>query len=194
MSDLQKYLKSVRKSKHFPDEMYYNVVQNGQETKKTATTDSEKCNLNDFDVFTKDGKINEPSVYPKQRLNYLRISEEEIERQLLGLQANKACGPDNIGNIILKNAPALAKSLKLIFQTCLNKGKFPESWKTSEITPIYKENDKADITVSTNKSTEERFESLRESHLRTALPTDRKNSLTPNTVSERSDQQSFNSS
>ncbi|XP_075248360.1 uncharacterized protein LOC142341320 [Convolutriloba macropyga] len=149
MSDLQKYLKSLRKSKHFPDEMYYNVVQNGQETKKTATTDSEKCNLfNDFfsDVFTKDGKINEPSVYPKQRLNYLRISEEEIERQLLGLQANKACGPDNIRNIILKNAPALAKSLKLIFQTCLNKGKFPESWKTSEITPIYKENDKADIT------------------------------------------------
>ena len=75
MSDLQKYLKSLRKSKHFPDEMYYNVAQNGQETKKTTTTDSEKCNLfNDFfDVFTKDGKINEPSVYPKQRLNYLRI-------------------------------------------------------------------------------------------------------------------------
>ena len=153
--------------------MYYNVVQNGQETKKTATTDSEKCNLfNDFfsDVFNKDGKINEPSVYPKQRLNYLRISEEEIERQLLGLQANKACGPDNIGNIILKNAPALAKSLKLIFQTCLNKGKFPESWKTSEIIPIYKENDKADITqyrpISLMKNVSKIFEKvIFESHL-----------------------------
>ena len=81
MSDLQKYLKSLRKRKHFPDEMYYNIVQNGQETKKTATADSEKCNLfNDFfsDVFTKDSKISEPSVYPKPRLNYLRISEEEI--------------------------------------------------------------------------------------------------------------------
>ena len=113
-------------------------MQNGEETKKTATTDSEKCNFfNDFsDVFTKDGKINEPSVYPKQRLYYLRMSEEEIERQLLGLQANEAYGPDTIGNIILKNDPALAKSLKLIFQTCLNKGKIPEKWKTSEITPI----------------------------------------------------------
>ena len=145
MSDLHKYLIFLRKSKHFLGEKSYNFVQNGQETKKTATTDSEKCNFF-CDVFTKDGKINEPSVYPKQRLNYLRISKEKIERQLLGLQANKACGPDNMANLILKNALALAKSLKLIFQTCLNKGKFPESWKTTEITPIYKENEKAHIT------------------------------------------------
>ena len=34
ISDLQKYLKSLRKSKHFSDEMYYNVVQDGQETEK----------------------------------------------------------------------------------------------------------------------------------------------------------------
>ena len=69
----------LSKSNHVPDEMYYIVVQNGQETKKTAPTNSENCNLfNNFfsDVFTKDGKINERSVYPKQRLNYLRISEE----------------------------------------------------------------------------------------------------------------------
>ena len=112
MFDLQKYLKSLRKSKHFPDKMYYNVVQNGQETKKTSTTDSEKCHLlNDFsDVFTKDGKINEPSVYPKQRLNCLRLSEEEIEREQLGLQANKACGRNSIGNLILR-APQLWQNL-----------------------------------------------------------------------------------
>ena len=51
-----------------------------------------------------------------------------------------------IRNIILKNTPALAKSLRLVFQTSLNKGKFPTSWKISEITPIYKENDGADIS------------------------------------------------
>ena len=120
MSDLQKYLKSLRKSKHLPDEMYSNVVQNGQETKKTATSDGEKCNLfNNFfsDVFTKYGTIKEPLVYSKQRLNYLRSSEEEIKRKLLGLQANKACGPENIGNLILKNAPALVKFLKIICET-----------------------------------------------------------------------------
>ena len=141
MSDLQKYLKFLRKSKHFPDELYYNVVQNGQETMKKATTDSEKFNLfNDFfsDVFTKDVKINEPSVYPKQKLNYLRISEEEIERQLLALQAKKSLRPGKHRKYNLIKCPS--------FQTCLNKGKFPESWKTSEITPIYKENDKAHIT------------------------------------------------
>ena len=166
MSDLKKYLKSLRKSKHFPDEMFYNFVQNGQETKKTAKTDIEKCDLfNDFfsHVFTKDGNINEPSVYPKQKLNYLRISEEEIERHLLGVQANKACGPDNNRNIILKNAPALAKSLKLIFQACLNKGDFPESWKTSEINPIYKENDDKSTTcqpISLLKNVSKIFEKV----------------------------------
>ena len=34
----------------------------------------------------------------------------------------------------------------MLFQTCINKGSFPSYWKQSEVTPIHKENDKADVS------------------------------------------------
>ena len=38
------------------------------------------------------------------------------------------------------------KSLTVIFQTCFNKSLYPQYWKESEITPIYKDGDKSDVT------------------------------------------------
>ena len=76
----------------------------------------------------------------------MTITEEKINQCLQNLKTNEACGPDNIGNIILKHASSLAKSLKLIFQTCINKASFPRLWRTSEITPVFKEDNKADIS------------------------------------------------
>ena len=61
------------------------------------------------------------------------------------LQTNKACGPDNIGNTILKNLPSLSNSLLLVFQAALNKGYFPTYWKVSEVIPIYKDENRAQI-------------------------------------------------
>ena len=58
-----------------------------------------------------------------------------------------AKAPDRIGNETLKQlATTLAKSLTVIFQTCFNKGVYPQYWKESEITPIYKDGDKSDVT------------------------------------------------
>ena len=54
MSDLQKYLKSLHKTKPFPDEMYYTITANGQYQNTIACNDTENYNLfNDFftDVF-----------------------------------------------------------------------------------------------------------------------------------------------
>ena len=76
----------------------------------------------------------------------MTITEEKINQCLQNLKTNEACGPDNIGNIILKHASSLAKSLKLIFQTCINKASFPRLWRTTEITPVFKEDNKADIS------------------------------------------------
>ena len=142
MPDLQKYLKFLHKTKQFPDGMYYTITANGQSQKKIAHTNTEKWNLfNAFfsDVFIDKGQIQQEQAYPKSKLNYFTISENEIEETLRDLQINKACGPDDNGNIILKITPTLAKSFKLVFQTSQNKGKFV-------ITPIYAENDRADIS------------------------------------------------
>ena len=40
----------------------------------------------------------------------------------------------------------LSKSLTFIFQTCINKGIFPSIWKTSQVAPIFKEGNKADVS------------------------------------------------
>ena len=62
------------------------------------------------------------------------------------LKENKARGHDTIGNLILKScARSLLSSLKHVFQTCCNKGTYPDEWKISKVTPVFKDGDKTDV-------------------------------------------------
>ena len=83
--------------------------------------------------------------YEKQKFNKLKIDERKIKEILTKLQTNKACGPDNVGNTILKNLPTLSKSLHIIFHAALKKGCSPAYWKTSEVIPIFKDENRAMI-------------------------------------------------
>ena len=149
MSDLHKYLKSLHKTRPLPENMYLET-KNKDTSERTSTVDNfEKTELfNKFftSVYNTEGQISLKPEYEKSTTNYIRLNETEIKETLSKLDTKKACGPDNIGNIILKNLPALAKSLLMLFQTCINKGNFPSYWKQSEVTPIHKENDKADVS------------------------------------------------
>ena len=59
------------------------------------------------------------------------------------MDINKAKGPDNLGNILLKKVSCSAsKNLYLRFNTIGKKCVFPSTWKISEIVPIFKEGDK----------------------------------------------------
>ena len=83
--------------------------------------------------------------YEKRKFNKVNIDERKIKEMLTKLQTNKAFGPDNVGNTILKNLPTLSKSLQIVFQAALNKGCFPAYWKTSKIIPIFKDENRAII-------------------------------------------------
>ena len=61
------------------------------------------------------------------------------------LETIKACGPDNKGNLVLKNLPALSKSLLIVFKAELSKGYFPTFWKIKEVIPIFKDDGRADV-------------------------------------------------
>ncbi|XP_075263000.1 uncharacterized protein LOC142354563 [Convolutriloba macropyga] len=62
------------------------------------------------------------------------------------LDVKKAKEANSIGeNLLKKLAPTLSKSQFLISKTSLNKGKFPEKWKTSVNAPLHQEGDKAAI-------------------------------------------------
>ena len=71
-----------------------------------------------------------------------------MESILNKLDTSKANGPDDINNLFLKNlSKTIRRSLLLLFQTFINKGKFPAYWKQSDITLIHKEGDKAAIKM-----------------------------------------------
>ena len=56
-----------------------------------------------------------------------------------GLNVSKATGPDGIGNKVLKDcADSLAIPLTDLFNKSMNDGIFPDSWKISHISPVYK--------------------------------------------------------
>ena len=74
------------------------------------------------------------------------MNKDCIEKIMLELDINKATGPDNLGNLVYTNlAKTVSKSVLLIFQTFLKKGIFPETWKLSEVVPVFKDGNKCDI-------------------------------------------------
>ena len=140
-SRIQKDLKSIRKSPEITS-----VVKNGS---KESVSKTEQCNIfNDhfISVFNKQTLEMPSTTPPLNRLNQIRVTPETVSKLLASLKEDKAMGYDKIGNLILKQCShTLCKSLTMIIQTCLNKGTHPEVWKTGQVTPIFKEGNKADV-------------------------------------------------
>ena len=71
------------------------------------------------------------------------LNEESVRKVLLSLRLTSASGPDNIGNTLLKNtADSISKPLTKIFNLSLSVSQFPDSWKRSNICPVFKKSNK----------------------------------------------------
>jgi hypothetical protein len=89
----------------------------------------------------------DPGLEPCFDLPPFHFSVEEVERAVLELEMNKGAGPDGIPPIILKNcATALALPLCLIFNHAISTCVFPDKWKLSYVTPIFKAGSRNDVT------------------------------------------------
>ena len=142
---------------------YWKIIKNVLGNKKTeaipcivdgdtiASSNTEKANiLNSF--FAAQSTM--PPAAPDHQLppfNYLtndpihtvQTSPFEVFKILSHLNANKACGPDLISNKILKEcATSLSEPLADLFNKSFNQGKFPQSWKHANVTPIHKKGDR----------------------------------------------------
>ncbi len=72
-------------------------------------------------------------------LDNIEILQSDVYDTLMSLNTKKATGPDNIGNLFLKNcAPSISHVLTRIFNLSLSLGQFPDSWKIAHIVPIHK--------------------------------------------------------
>ena len=73
----------------------------------------------------------------------ISIQEAGVLKLLQGINVNKAAGPDNLPNKLLKTcAEEIAPLLTNIFQLSLNSSVLPFDWKIANVTPIFKKGDK----------------------------------------------------
>ena len=78
--------------------------------------------------------------------SFAEISLESVLKTLKSINPNKATGPDNIPNKVLKMAAEiLSPSLSAIFNRSLSMGIYPDDWKMARVLPIFKSGDKDDI-------------------------------------------------
>lgn len=117
---------------------------------KTANNDKETAELfADFfqSVFTNGtSTVNLPVGPSPARLSNICLTEDDVLKGLLSLDINKGAGPDLIPNTFLKSlAPHLCSPLLTIFNSSLSSGKFPSSWKSSFVTPIFKSGSRSDV-------------------------------------------------
>ena len=77
------------------------------------------------------------------KLATCEITTESILNILIGLNANKAHGPDDISVKMIKLCPnALCAPLNLIFNNILATGIYPDQWKMANVTPVHKKDNK----------------------------------------------------
>ena len=139
-SDLQKYLRSLHKSSRFPETMKYEDEKSNDDAQKNKFFSSFFSN-----VFLKRNQIDQTRTFAKKTYNHVYVSETKILEILSKLETSKTCGPHNTGNLVLKNLPALSNSLLIVFKAALSKGYFPSFWKISEVFPVFKDEDRADV-------------------------------------------------
>ena len=89
-------------------------------------------------------KISDPGKNPIPTIGTIPITTCGIEKQLSGLKADKAYGPDGIPPprppplFLKKNAQEISKVLTDIYQDFINTGTVPSQWKHANICAIHK--------------------------------------------------------
>ena len=68
-------------------------------------------------------------------------NEKEIKDLIQSLPNKNSSGYDNISNVLLKKlSPEILTPLKIIFNSSLSEGEFPQQMKLAEVVPLYKNN------------------------------------------------------
>ena len=76
-------------------------------------------------------------------LSHITTSEREIRDLFLTLDVGKACGPDGIGNRIIKmSTDGFVRAFSLFSNLSLQRGVFPAQWKAANIIPLFKKDDR----------------------------------------------------
>ena len=92
-------------------------------------------------VFTREEGGVTPTMDMKtdKWLTSLRIVLEQVRKEILSLNVNKSCGPDEISPLLLiQLVDYVADPLTLLMNASLSHGVLPQDWKKAFVSPIYK--------------------------------------------------------
>ena len=106
--------------------------------------DNEKAEIlqNQFcSVFTKE-KLDSTPVLEKRTdkvLRDLEIVESAVRKEILALNINKSCGPDEISPLLLiKLVDVVTGPLTVLMNSSIEHGILPKDWKNAFVSPIFK--------------------------------------------------------
>ena len=76
---------------------------------------------------------------PTTDMDEIEITESGTTKLLSELNADKAPGPDELPNLLLKNAAKeISPFLKDIFKHSIQTGKLPDEWVEANVAPVFK--------------------------------------------------------
>ena len=82
------------------------------------------------------------SYKTNERLSSVKITDDDILKIITKLDQNKAHGHDKISIRMIKMcSTSICKSLRLIFNHCIENGIYPCEWKKANVVPIHKKGD-----------------------------------------------------
>ncbi|XP_063931190.1 uncharacterized protein LOC135143240 [Zophobas morio] len=115
-----------------------NIVETFADFFKTAFNISNSVQNSDYN------SSNDPSI---DYLNIENFDEEIVFKAMRKLKPTMTAGPDLIPSFLVKDcATILAKPVTILFNIILRTSTFPDVWKQSRITPIYKNGDRSNVT------------------------------------------------
>ena len=96
-------------------------------------------------VYTQEdiSNVPSPSGQPYQPMDEITVTGQGVRKLLQKINPRKACGPDMIPAMILKDlADEIAPLLASIFQRSFDCGEVPDDWRSANITPVFKKGDR----------------------------------------------------
>ena len=103
-------------------------------------------------VFTSEGgTLTAPAFPPRTEESLMDVvfDVKKVEETLLGLDPNKAAGPDGIDGRTMKEcAKELAPLLYQVYRKSMDTAEVPTQWKEADVVPIHKNNDSKAIMAN----------------------------------------------
>ena len=133
---LWRYIKSKRQDGNGVSPLKENDQLHSDSRRKAEILNNQFCSLFNSEDITNIPKLPGPpnSVMPK-----FEITVQVVTKLFEGLNGGEAPTPDELPNLILKNAAnEISPFLRISFDQSLQMGKLPDDWVETNVAPVFK--------------------------------------------------------